>query len=59
MNDRRMLISILTLFVNVPVSIRVIRQMFRDLSGLSQDSVSGFILLERQHELYEEGFAWF
>lgn len=30
-----------------------------DLSGLSQDQFREAVLLERQHELYEEGFAWF
>lgn len=30
-----------------------------DLSGLSQDQFREAVLLERQHELYEEGFAWY
>ena len=30
-----------------------------DLSGLSQDRFREAVLLERQHELYEEGFAWY
>lgn len=30
-----------------------------DLSGLTQDQFREAVLLERQHELYEEGFAWF
>lgn len=31
----------------------------RDLQGLTQEQFRKAILLERQHELYEEGFAWF
>lgn len=30
-----------------------------DLSGLSQYQFREAVLLERQHELYEEGFAWY
>lgn len=30
-----------------------------DLSGLTQDQFREAVLLERQHELYEEGFAWY
>ena len=30
-----------------------------DLSGLSQDQFREAVLMERQHELYEEGFAWY
>lgn len=30
-----------------------------DLSGLNQAQFREAVLLERQHELYEEGFAWF
>lgn len=30
-----------------------------DLSGLTQDQFREAVLLERQHEFYEEGFAWF
>lgn len=30
-----------------------------DLSGLSQAQFREAVLLERQHELYEEGFAWY
>lgn len=30
-----------------------------DLSGLSQEQFRKAVWLERQHELYEEGFAWF